>query len=194
MISQSKELPHNWPADPHKPGEYLMQAYHACRVGLSDWMFLPHRAHSIDRVTQHIEFVQEVLTAIVHGSNDRSPFVHLSCTAASAYRYAVLGQRKRNDSAEKQMFTKINLMEMYNDGVINETNLIDISTPAAFDAFFEPLLSDPHAFGPNTMNELRLARIYAIRAQEILLCWRGKVCPHYALIISPLLIARINVV
>ena len=164
MISPSKELSHNWPADPQNPGEYLQVAYHACRVGLGDWMFIEHRAHNIDRVTHPIEFVKEVLKAVVYGSNDRSPFFHLSCTAASAYRFAVLGQRRRNESAEKQMFTKINLMEMYNDGVINDTNLIDISTPAAFDAFFEPLLSDPHAFGPNTMNELRLARIYSIRA------------------------------
>ena len=95
MISPSKELPPNWPADPQNPGKYLEVAYHVCRVGLGDWMFIEHRAHNIDRVTHPIEFVKEVLKAVVYGSNDRSPLFHLSCTAASAYRFAVLGQRNQ---------------------------------------------------------------------------------------------------
>ena len=89
------------------------------------------------------------------------------------------------EPAEKQMFTKIALMDMFKDGVIDEYNLIDISTEAAFNSFFSPLLDGSNQIDEKTKKWIWQTRKHSSKCQELMFCWRGKLCPSYAIIITP---------
>ena len=79
-----------------------------------------------------MEFLQEVLIAVADGSGKRSPFFHLSRIPRGAFRYSCAGQDRRGEKAEDQIFTKVNLREMIDDGVITIHDLLDISNEQAF--------------------------------------------------------------
>ena len=121
-----------------------------------------------------VQFLIEVLKAVVFGSTSRSPLFHLSCTPEGAYSYALKAQRSRMEPAEKQMFTNIDLMEMFKDGVIDEYNLIDISTEAAFNSFFSPLLDGSNKIDEKTKKWIWQTRKHSSKCQELMFCWRGK--------------------
>ena len=125
-----KEVPENWPLDPNS-GDPLRYVYHTCCTTLDDLVFKPHPIHTIDRVAGEIIFLTKVAEAVAHGSRLGSPFFHLSRSSRGAWRFAELGQRFRNEKPKDQIFTKVNLWGMYEDGVITADNFIDISTTSA---------------------------------------------------------------
>ena len=73
-------MPKDWPKDPIT-GKPLQNAYHSSRVDLDDWVYIRHIVHLYDRITHQVQFLIEVLKAVVFGSSSRSPFftsvVHL---------------------------------------------------------------------------------------------------------------------
>ena len=91
--------------------------------------------HHIDRDADPLRFLAQVAASGARGSRTRRPFSHMSCTLGGAYRFAKLGQDVRNEKAQDQIFTKVDLLQMYVDGVITDFNLIDISSKAAVQSF-----------------------------------------------------------
>ena len=154
-------------------------AYHACRPDLDDFSFVPHVVHRLDRVTHLILFLLEVVKAVACGSKCRSPFFHLSLTHAGALKWSALGQQNRGEKSTAQMMTRVDLAEMYEDGVLLPGNLIDLSSRQAAKDFLAPLSAMKGQLTVEQQEHLRLALQRGPNSLELLYCWRGKVPKDY---------------
>ena len=64
----------------------------------------------------------------------------MSLTKSGSYHFATLGRHNRIEKEENQIFLKIDLWAMFEDGLINENNLIDVSTREAVKRVMQPFM------------------------------------------------------
>ena len=112
------------------------------------------------------------------------PIFHVSKTSDGAVYFAERGQRFRGEHPCDQIFTRIDLLAMYQAGIIGPERLIDISTHDAVRTLFRPLLEDLHNLSTEEQDHLHKALLRGPRDHKMLLCWRGCVDPHYIIMVA----------
>ena len=125
--SHEINIPTNWPTVVGTD-EPLRYAYRTMRPDLRELLYKHHEFMDIDRETNRIRWLKGIMSAVADGSHHRSPFYHLSKTGDCAYCFAMLGQRVRKETPEEQIFTRVDLLAMYQDSLMVPNTLIDIST------------------------------------------------------------------
>jgi len=142
-------------------------------------LYTKHELEDLDRVNQQTRWLKGIAAAVADNSTTPSPFFHVSKTSKGAYYFAECGQRFRGEHPDDQIFAQIDLLAMYQDGIIGPESLIDISTHEAVRTLFWPLLEDQHNLSKAEQHQLHKVLLRGPRDHEMLLCWRGCVDPHY---------------
>ena len=109
------------------------------RVDMDGLVFMGgHPAMDIDRVSDLNAWEHAIVQFVAHGSGNRSPFLHFSTSKLGAYQYAQLGQEKRCERPEDQVMIRVNIWDMYGEGLLDKHTLIDISTTRAQNRVLHP--------------------------------------------------------
>jgi len=133
----------------------------------------------IDREKDHTLWLKRIVAAVALVSRTPCPFFQVSKTYEGAYYFAEMGQRFRGERYSELIFTRIDLLAMYQADIIGPESLIDISTHDAVRTLFRPLLEDLHNLSTEEQDHLHKALLRGPRDHKMLLCWRGCVDPHY---------------
>ena len=183
LSTHDMDLPRGWPTD-LASDEPIRYVWHACRTDLRDLLISRHWIKDLDRVKDPIDWLKGIAAAVANGSSQTSPFFHVSKTSDGAYYFAERGQNFRGEHPRNQIFTRIDLLGLYQDGIIGPESLIDISTPEAVMTLFWPLLEDHHNLSKAEQLQLHKVLMRGPRDHEMLLCWRGFVDPHYIIMMT----------
>ena len=176
-------IPCNWPTEPGSDVP-IRHVWHSCRPDLRDLLYKCHWIEDIDRVKDLKRWLKGIVAAVADGSRTPSPFFHVSKTSDGAYYFAERGQNFRGEHPRNQIFTRIDLLGLYQDGIIGSDSIIDISTHDAVRTLFRPLHEDYENLSGAEKLQLNKVLSRGPRDFEILLCWRGSVDPHYIIMMS----------
>ena len=176
-------IPRNWPTEVGTDVP-IRHVWHSCRTDLKDLMCKYRGIEDIDREKDHTLWLKRIAAAVALVSRTPCPFFHVSKTSDGAYYFAERGQRFRGEHPCDQIFTRIDLLAMYQAGIIGPESLIDISTHDAVRTLFRPLLEDLHNLSTEEQDHLHKALLRGPRDHKMLLCWRGCVDPHYIIIVA----------
>ena len=165
-------LPPWWPKD--KRGHPIHKLFRALSKDLNELWPVPTRPPDYpDRpltINEEKFRAFAVFDAVNTGSQETSPFLHCSVTEAGARWFLNAGRDRRN--TRHMMFTKVNLVTLYKQGIFHKNTFIDISTEEAWNAFF---WKGPHGYFDDVRANWEYAKMNAVNHDEFLLCWRGEV-------------------
>ena len=169
-LSPKACLPEHWPAD--RKGQPIKTVFRAMRSDFADlkWEYHPAMGlpHDSDKMRNF------VCVAVVHGSNERSPFFHTSKSMNKSRKYAKMGEINRGE--QKQMFCKIDIFKMLCDGVLKAGDVIDLSNHKALTKFFN---KRPEQYGTWFEANFQQCCKWATEAEEVVIKWRGCIPLQY---------------
>ena len=147
----------------------ITHIFRAMRPDMDDLMFVPHACHAFDPNSDEMKV--EIMSALVHGSKQRSPFLHGSISLSKAHRWSQLAQEHRGEEVREQVLVKIDLWAWYQSGGVTQDMILDLSSPAAMNKVFKKGFYGYGDWCEEASSELMLA----VNTREILLKWRGSV-------------------
>ncbi len=153
---------------PHNKSIPITHVFRSMRADLDDLKHTQHNVHHVDHDSDNMR--REVLRAVVHGSTERSPFLHTSRSMEAAQCYAAMGRVDRGEEMHSQMMVKIDLWGWYQTGTLKEHTIIDLSSTQALKKYFT---NPPDMYGKLFQDNFALGARRNESSKEIQLKWRG---------------------
>ena len=124
-------IPRNWPTGVGTDVP-IRHVWHSCRLDLKDILCKYHGIEDLGREKDHALWLKATAAAVADGSGQPSSFFHVSRDVHEGHYFAELGrQRYRGETYDDQIFTRIDLLAMHQDAVIDDHISIDISSRPA---------------------------------------------------------------